>query len=285
MGHADAGRARAPGGRGDRPGRVPHRRRHRLLQFEVQVRHHHDNPWEGLDLLRAAMPTATLRAGTRSNGIVGMGLTPYSHARPLGHDAREARHRQLLDLRLPLRHRRDGADGRHGPQEPGPRRRRRSCSAPPRSTPTPTSPTRSRKLAAGDGVTSVLIGDEAGRARRRARRGLPARDGRRGRRHAAGDALPQHDRARSGQPPHRGRGRDPDRAHRRGVAGERAVDALGREHRRQPAQARPQPRHRHRAARADQHALRPRARGPRATRSARRASTRSPSSTSSCPAG
>ena len=43
-------------------------------QFEVQVRHHHDNPWEGLDLLRAAMPTATLRAGTR---IVGMGLTPY----------------------------------------------------------------------------------------------------------------------------------------------------------------------------------------------------------------
>lgn len=45
--------------------------------FEVQVRHHHENPWEGLDLLRAAMPGATLRAGTRSNGIVGMGLTPY----------------------------------------------------------------------------------------------------------------------------------------------------------------------------------------------------------------
>jgi oxaloacetate decarboxylase alpha subunit len=46
--------------------------------FEVQVRHHHENPWEGLDLLRAAMPTASLRAGTRSNGIVGMGLTPYA---------------------------------------------------------------------------------------------------------------------------------------------------------------------------------------------------------------
>jgi oxaloacetate decarboxylase alpha subunit len=45
--------------------------------FEVQVRHHHENPWEGLDLLRAAMPNATLRAGSRSNGIVGMGLTPY----------------------------------------------------------------------------------------------------------------------------------------------------------------------------------------------------------------
>lgn len=46
--------------------------------FEIQVRHHHENPWEGLDLLRAAMPTATLRAGSRSNGIVGMGLTPYA---------------------------------------------------------------------------------------------------------------------------------------------------------------------------------------------------------------
>lgn len=46
--------------------------------FEVLVRHNHENPWEGLDLLRAEMPTATFRAGTRSNGIVGMGLTPYA---------------------------------------------------------------------------------------------------------------------------------------------------------------------------------------------------------------
>jgi oxaloacetate decarboxylase alpha subunit len=47
-------------------------------QFEVQVRYCRDNPWEGLDLIKAAMPHSTLRAGTRSNGVVGMGRTPDS---------------------------------------------------------------------------------------------------------------------------------------------------------------------------------------------------------------
>jgi len=46
--------------------------------FEVLVRFCRENPWDGLDLVRAAMPTATLRAGTRSAAIVGMGLTPDS---------------------------------------------------------------------------------------------------------------------------------------------------------------------------------------------------------------
>ena len=45
-------------------------------QFEVQVRYCRDDPWEGLDLVKAAMPRSTLRAGTRSNGVVGMGRTP-----------------------------------------------------------------------------------------------------------------------------------------------------------------------------------------------------------------
>ncbi len=44
--------------------------------FEVLVRQIRENPWEGLDLVRAALPHSTLRAGTRSNGVVGMGLTP-----------------------------------------------------------------------------------------------------------------------------------------------------------------------------------------------------------------
>lgn len=44
--------------------------------FEVLVRYCRENPWEGLDLVRAAMPRSTLRAGTRSNGVVGMGVTP-----------------------------------------------------------------------------------------------------------------------------------------------------------------------------------------------------------------
>jgi oxaloacetate decarboxylase alpha subunit len=44
--------------------------------FEVLVRYCRENPWEGLDLVSAALPGSTLRAGTRSNGVVGMGVTP-----------------------------------------------------------------------------------------------------------------------------------------------------------------------------------------------------------------
>jgi len=46
--------------------------------FEVLVRYCRENPWEMVDLVRAAMPTARLRAGARANAIVGMGLTPRS---------------------------------------------------------------------------------------------------------------------------------------------------------------------------------------------------------------
>ncbi len=44
--------------------------------FEVHVRFGREDPWSGLDAMRAAMPRSLLRAGTRSNGIVGMGITP-----------------------------------------------------------------------------------------------------------------------------------------------------------------------------------------------------------------
>jgi oxaloacetate decarboxylase alpha subunit len=46
--------------------------------FEVQVRYNLEDPWVGLDAVRAALPRSTLRAGTRSNGVVGMGITPDS---------------------------------------------------------------------------------------------------------------------------------------------------------------------------------------------------------------
>ena len=46
--------------------------------FEVLVRYCRENPWEMVDLVRGAMPTARLRAGARANAIVGMGLTPRS---------------------------------------------------------------------------------------------------------------------------------------------------------------------------------------------------------------
>jgi oxaloacetate decarboxylase alpha subunit len=44
--------------------------------MEVLVRQNRENPWEGLDLVRAALPSVQLRLGSRSNGIVGMGLAP-----------------------------------------------------------------------------------------------------------------------------------------------------------------------------------------------------------------
>jgi len=46
--------------------------------FEVMVRFRQENPWKGLDAIRAALPNSVLRAGTRSNGVVGMGVTPDS---------------------------------------------------------------------------------------------------------------------------------------------------------------------------------------------------------------
>jgi oxaloacetate decarboxylase alpha subunit len=46
--------------------------------FEVLVRFREEDPWEGLDTIRAALPRSTLRAGTRTNGVVGMGVTPDS---------------------------------------------------------------------------------------------------------------------------------------------------------------------------------------------------------------
>jgi oxaloacetate decarboxylase alpha subunit len=44
--------------------------------FEVLVRYQRENPWASLDLVRAAMPNSKMRAGSRANAIVGMGLTP-----------------------------------------------------------------------------------------------------------------------------------------------------------------------------------------------------------------
>lgn len=46
--------------------------------FEVLVRHCKEDPWEQLISLSKAMPKTTVRAGTRSNGIVTFGLTADS---------------------------------------------------------------------------------------------------------------------------------------------------------------------------------------------------------------
>lgn len=44
--------------------------------FEVLIRHCHENPWEGMDLLVQAMPRTPKRAGMRSNAAVSFGVTP-----------------------------------------------------------------------------------------------------------------------------------------------------------------------------------------------------------------
>jgi len=46
--------------------------------FEVLIRYRQENPWKGLDAMRAALPRSVIRGGCRTNGIVGMGVTPQA---------------------------------------------------------------------------------------------------------------------------------------------------------------------------------------------------------------
>ena len=44
--------------------------------FEIMVRHAHEDPWAGLDLIVGAMPRTPIRAGLRCHGIITMSVTP-----------------------------------------------------------------------------------------------------------------------------------------------------------------------------------------------------------------
>ena len=46
--------------------------------FECLIKYCRENPWEGLDLLTAAMPRTKIRAGMRSNASVTFSVTPDS---------------------------------------------------------------------------------------------------------------------------------------------------------------------------------------------------------------
>ena len=46
--------------------------------FEVLVRFRQEDPWLSVDTIRRVLPRSKLRAGTRTNGIVGMNVTPDS---------------------------------------------------------------------------------------------------------------------------------------------------------------------------------------------------------------
>ena len=118
--HPRPGRMLRRGGP-DRCRRLPRdRHRRRASHFEVLVRFTHVDPWEGLDAMRAALPGATLRAGMRTNGVVGMAITPDSVIELWL--ATLAKHGigDVLDPRLPAQHgedqggRSDGAHARGG---------------------------------------------------------------------------------------------------------------------------------------------------------------------------
>ena len=94
--------------------------------FEVLARHCKEDPWEQLISLSRAMPRTTVRAGTRSNGIVTFGLTADSVMDLWVQRLVRPRHRQLLDLRRPVQHGQDrpagqdraGRRGQGGPVHP-----------------------------------------------------------------------------------------------------------------------------------------------------------------------
>ena len=85
--------------------------------FECMMRYNREDPWDGLDLWRIV--AADLAAPRRVAEQLHRQVRPHARLADGAVDphARQARHRQLLDLRLPLQHGRDGA--------PVPRRRRR----------------------------------------------------------------------------------------------------------------------------------------------------------------
>ena len=66
--------------------------------FEVMIRTCRENPWEGLDLLVAAMPRTRIRGGMRSNASVTFGVTPDSLMDAWMRQLNRARLPQLLDL-------------------------------------------------------------------------------------------------------------------------------------------------------------------------------------------
>ena len=66
--------------------------------FEVIIRTCRENPWEGLDLLVAAMPRTRIRGGMRWNASVTFGVTPELLHGGLDAAAQPAWLSQLLDL-------------------------------------------------------------------------------------------------------------------------------------------------------------------------------------------
>ena len=130
--------------------------------FEVQVRYNLEDPWAGLDAVRAALPRSTLRAGTRSNGVVGMGITPDSIIELWIRTLAKPRDPEPVDLRLPARRRQDARRRAQGSRAAG--------LAPSPQLNFSLSPVHTdeyyagimRRFADSDLPASIILGDEAG---------------------------------------------------------------------------------------------------------------------------
>ena len=244
--------------------RLPRRRPHRQLDLRGAGALPPGGSVGGLDAIRAAFAAdSTLRAGTRDNGVVGMGITPDSIIELWVADPGQARHRQPLDLRLPAQRRQDARRSRRSPATP--------ASAPSPQVNFSESPVHTDEYYASI-MAGMAAGDVAGHdhPRRRGRRARPragaALDppdaGARARR-AAGDALPRQDRDRQRSTTCIGVEEGVTILHTADqLAGQRAVDAVDRGRGRQHAPPRPRGHARRQPAR----------RGLRALRRARRSS-------------
>ncbi len=245
-----------------RAGRLPGRRPHRQLDLRV-----HDAVQPRRPVGRAR-PVALVDADVAAPRRVAEQL--HRQVRPdarladgaVDPHARQARHRQLLDLRLPLQHGRDGAALPH-------RRRRRVRGG--AGDHVRHQPGAHRRVVRRPGARVRELGHHRrdllrGRGRHpdaRAGQDADAGAGRGGRRRADRDAVPQHDGRGRMQLPDRCRGRRQGPAHRTRADGERPVGAVDRADPREPALGGPHDQGRPRSGPTDQrpHAPRRRAGG------------------------
>ena len=251
MGDAHEGRPHRRRGRRHRARRLPRRRPHRQLDLRmhdaVQPRRSVGRP-RPLANLDADVATAVRLAEQLHRQVRSHARLPDGAVDP---DVGQARHRQLLDLRLPLQHGCDGAAvsdrrrrgvrggaGDHVRHQPGAHRRVVRRARP-----------RVREL--GHHRCDL----RRGRGRHpeaRASQDALAGAGRGGGRRTDRAAVPQHGRGGGDELPHRCRIRREGPAHRARPDGERSVAAVDRADRREPAmggahdQGRPRSRPAHR---------------------------------------
>ena len=222
--------------------------------FEVLVKYCRENPWEGLDLLRAAIRRTPMRGGMRANAAVSFGVTPDALMDTWMRRLNEHGLRSfwIYDCLFgwPKMARLARIAKEYGSEVAG----TVFFSLSPVHTDAYFAE-RAAEMAAVPEIDTILFYDTGGRARRRADAHAGARAAGRGRRQAAGVPLEQPDgHLRAGlRRGRQARGHDP--AHGQPSDGQRGVGAVHRERGAQPVADGPRALHRHPAARPGRRAL------------------------------